>query len=291
MTAVPGDPIPVGARFTDAAALAPGPVLVTVPHMDDEALGCGGLLAALPDKSQVTVVYLTSGRGSESLSMPGVRVDTSIDMGAIRRRESLDALARLGLAEEQAVFLDVPDYGVARDRARVRARLADLMASRRPATVLTPFRYDRHTDHVALSRIVRELLGAGNERTALLEYFVYYRWKLLPSGDVRRYIRPAQLAAFDPGASASAKREALACFTSQTTNYFPWQTRPVLSAELLDEVCAGPEIYLRAAPRARDAELFTLPPAVLRAVHTLEPWLKRNKDRLRFLCSRRAKPA
>jgi hypothetical protein len=43
--------------------------------------------------------------------------------------------------------------------------------------------------------------------------------------------------------------------------------------------------------RARDAELFTLPPAVIRTVHRLEPWLKRNKDRLRFLCSRRAKPA
>lgn len=286
-----GNPIPVGARFTDAAALAPGPVLVTVPHMDDEVLGCGGLLAALPDKHQVTVVYLTSGRGSENLAMPGVRVDASIDMGAVRRRESLNALARLGLAEDQAVFLDVPDYGVARDRARVRARLADLIASRRPATVLTPFRYDRHTDHVALSRIVRELLGARSEPAHLLEYFVYYRWKMLPAGDVRRYIRPAQLVAFDPGPAAAAKREALACFTSQITNYFPWQTRPVLSAELLDEVCAGPEIYLRAPPRAHDAELYTLPPAVIHAVHTLEPWLKRNKDRLRFLCARRTKRA
>ena len=260
-----------------------GTVLVTVPHMDDEILGCGGALAGLPDKRRVHLLYATSGRGSENLAMPGIRVSTAIDMGAIRKQESLAALACLGIPPEQAHFLDIPDYQVRAYASRVRAEFTRLLEAVKPDWVLTPFRYDRHRDHVALSRIVRARLAELRPAPGLLEYFVYYRWRLLRAGDVRCYCRPEYLVGVDTAPQRALKRQALAAFTSQTTMYFPWQTRPVLSAELLDEVAQGPEWFLRAAPAAPDRTLFTLPPAGLRMCHTVEPWLKRRKDQTLFL--------
>jgi len=51
-----------------------------------------------------------------------------------------------------------------------------------------------------------------------------------------------------PGPDAQLKRRALECHRSQTTRYFDWQTRPILTAELVDRVCAEPETFLVQEP-------------------------------------------
>ena len=283
--------------MNDAAPseLLSGTFLVAAPHFDDEVLGCGGLLAMLPDKARIHVVYATSGTGSENLLMPGVRVDPALDMGRIRREESLAALHALGVPPETATFLGVRDYAVLQNADRVRAALAALVDRIKPDWVLAPFRLDRHTDHVALNRIVRSVLTARGESPPLspagraprlLEYFIYYRWKLLPGGDVRAVCRPAYKFAFDISGVRDVKRRALACFASQTTRYQAWQTRPVLSEELLDELSNGPEIYLYPPAGMPDAALFTVGLTRLRLIHWLEPRLKVKKDRLLFLLRR-----
>jgi LmbE family N-acetylglucosaminyl deacetylase len=275
------------AQLVRAADLLHGTVLVTVPHFDDEALACGGTLAGLADKSKVHVVYATSGRGSENLSLPGVKADPALDMGEIRRKESLAALEKLGIPPGNARFLGVREYTVAAHAGEIRAKLYAILDEVKPDFVLTPFRYDRHTDHVALSRVTRSL--AQERNTPVLEYFVYYRWKMLASGDVRACIRPEHLVSVDIRAQSSLKRESLNCFTSQTTLFHPWQVRPVLSAELIDEVSAGPECFVRAAAEAGDSELFTISPFWIRAVHAIEPVLKRKKDQIGFMLRSRKK--
>jgi LmbE family N-acetylglucosaminyl deacetylase len=274
-------------QLVKAADLLHGTVLVTVPHFDDEALACGGTLAGLADKSKVHVVYVTNGRGSENLSLPGVKADPTLDMGEIRRKESLAALEKLGIPPANARFLGVREYEVGRHANEVREKLGCILDELKPDFVLTPFRYDRHTDHVALSRVTRSL--AQERKTPVLEYFVYYRWKMLAAGDVRACIRPEHLVSVDIRAQSSAKRESLNCFISQTTLFHPWQVRPVLSAELIDEVSDGPECFLRAPPEAGDSDLFTISPLWIRAVHAIEPVLKRKKDQIGFLLRSRSK--
>jgi LmbE family N-acetylglucosaminyl deacetylase len=261
--------------------LIQGVVLVIVPHFDDEVLGCGGTLAGLADKSKVHLVYATNGRGAENLSMPGVKADPALDMGEIRKKESLAALATLGIPAGNARFLGVKENEVAAHADEIRRELAGILAELKPDFVLAPFRYDRHTDHVALNSIARNLLAGGG--ATLLEYFVYYRWKLLPSGDLRTTIRPGSLVSVDIGAEGKCKREALNCFTSQTTLFHPWQVRPVLSAELIDEVSAGPEFFVKAGPAAGDAEIFSISPLWIRMAHAIEPVLKRKKDQIHFM--------
>lgn len=263
----------------------PRRILALVPHYDDEVLGFGGTLAQLAGRSEVRLVYVTSGRGSENLGMPGVRVDPDRNIGEIRRRESLEALTKLGWDEECAEFFDVPDFQTGPFRAVIYERVVRLIREHAPEAVWVPFRFDRHVDHVNVSRIGREAAAATGLRD-VWEYFVYYRWRLLRGGDVRAYVRPEWLVHVDIAGVAEKKRAALERFVTQTTRYFDWQTRPVLSAELIAEVCAQPEAFLRAGI-AEDAELFSVPLTLIRCVHAVEPPLKRFLDRVRFVLARR----
>jgi hypothetical protein len=39
-----------------------GKIAIVAPHMDDEALACGGLIAKLPHKDYVHIIYATEFR-------------------------------------------------------------------------------------------------------------------------------------------------------------------------------------------------------------------------------------
>ena len=123
-------------------------------------------------------------------------------------------------------------------------------------------------------------------RAELFEYFVYYRWRMLPGRDVRRYVRADQLHAIDIEPVAARKRSALDCFKSQTTRYYPWQDRPILSQPSLDEVCRNPEVFLRHNPALAGTTVFAAARRWIRFVHAFEPTAKRSKDRFMALIRR-----
>jgi LmbE family N-acetylglucosaminyl deacetylase len=152
--------------------------------------------------------------------------------------------------------------------------------------VLIPFRYDRHPDHLAVNRSAHAALGRENSRAQLFEYFVYYRWRMLPSGDVRTYIRADQLLAVDIETVAERKRTALERFRSQTTRYYSWQDRPILSQTSLDEACRQPEVFLRHDPALAGVAVFTGARGWIRFVHAFEPMAKRRKDQVMALIRR-----
>jgi LmbE family N-acetylglucosaminyl deacetylase len=49
------------APFVDPGDVVPGTLLVLAPHLDDEALACGGTIASLPEKTRVHVAFATDG--------------------------------------------------------------------------------------------------------------------------------------------------------------------------------------------------------------------------------------
>jgi hypothetical protein len=102
----------------------------------------------------------------------------------------------------------------------------------------------------------------------------------LPKGDIRKYVNPARLHQVDIRGVAARKRAALNCHVSQTTIFFPWQHKPVLSAALLDEFCAGPEMFVRSDPNASDRDLLSISPTLVRLLDRLERLLKDSKERL-----------
>jgi LmbE family N-acetylglucosaminyl deacetylase len=148
----------------------------------------------------------------------------------------------------------------------------------RPDRILTPFRYDRHRDHIAVHRAVTASVSEA-QRVQIVEYFVYHYWRLLPRRDVRRYIRASELRQVEIADVSDRKRVALECFKSQTTRFYAWQTRPNLTASLLDSVSREPELFLISRPSLPGASVFTDSAAWIRVAHRLESPLKRVKDR------------
>jgi N-acetylglucosamine malate deacetylase 1 len=265
-------PVSVGDFFA-------GSGLIMVPHMDDEVLACGGTMALLPNKAAWHVVYATDGMGSPEPVLPW-RDKVSPDLGRIRQAEARAATALLGLPPENVHFLNLPDGRLRRHTPALRQALLQRVARLQPDHLLAPFRYDRHPDHLALNHTVMRLVQEGAFRGALTEYFVYHRWRLLPAGDVRRYVRPGLLHQIDVTAVSAQKREALDCFKSQTTCFYPWQMRPNLTPELLDEAGRAPELFLRFDATLPGTAVFQHTVPWIRIAHRLEPILKKRKDRL-----------
>lgn len=256
-----------------------GSGLVVVPHMDDEVLGCGGTLALLPDKAAWRVVYATDGMRSPEPVIPWLD-KVPPDLGAIRQEEARAALSCLGLSPENAHFLNLPEGRLRRHLPALRRALVRLMADWQPDHVLVPFRYDRHPDHLALNHVLTEMVHDGTYNGQLTEYFVYYRWRLLPAGDVRCYIRPGLLYEVNITSVSGQKRAALDCFKSQTTCFYPWQARPNLTPALLEDVSRAPELFLPHDASWPGTAVFDRAVPWIRVAHRLEPFLKKRKDRL-----------
>lgn len=268
--------------FADPVEEFEGVVVVTVPHMDDEVLACGGTIARLPHKDRIHLIYATDGSRSPAPALPGVDF-ASPDLGSRRIRESKAALTLLGVPERNLHFLCFPEARLGHCTKEFTNALAKKLRILNPDHILTPFRYDRHPDHLVVNRATTELLQRGLVRAKLAEYFVYYRWRLLPGGDIRKYIHPKHLIMIDINNVSAIKRNALACFESQTTRVYPWQDRPILPAKSLTEVCQNPELFLRYDPAFLGTRIFTNIHAWIRFVHSIETPLKRKKDKCRAL--------
>lgn len=255
-----------------------GTTLVLAPHMDDESLGCGLMLASRPDKEHLHVVFATD--GARSPARPGQTRAEATELAALRRREALAALGVLGVPANNAVFLDFEDGMLSLRLPQLQEALAGLVERLEPEWIFVPFRYDRHPDHLALRAAASAVCRRGANQPRLVEYFVYTQWRLLRSGDVRDYLSAEQLRRFEPGQLATLKRRAVECHRSQTTCHYDWQTRPILTSELLDRACAEPEYYLLHDPAREGSAVLARGRAWVPIAHRLEPALKRWKDRL-----------
>lgn len=92
-------------------------ILILAPHEDDEALGTSGLLQqAVSAGAAVRIVYLTYGDHNELAFLlyrkrPWLTPHINQNMGEIRRREAVAAMAHLGIPADHLVFLGYPDGG------------------------------------------------------------------------------------------------------------------------------------------------------------------------------------
>jgi bacillithiol biosynthesis deacetylase BshB1 len=117
-------------------------ILAVGAHPDDAEVGCGGVLIMAADVGRrVAVADLTSGEAATRGSAP-------------EREEERRAASRLmGLCARPC--LGLPDAALGTDPAH-RMAVVRLIRDLRPAVVLAPYTEDRHPDHAAAGRLVRE---------------------------------------------------------------------------------------------------------------------------------------
>ena len=156
-------------------------VLVLAPHYDDEAIGCGGLLAALAGAgARIVVLFLTDGAGGVEGAPTEDRDEQDGDeqdgdeqaegeYAARRRAESERALAVLGIRE--ARHLELPDGALSQHLDRLAGAYTQALEELEPDLVLVPGPLETTPDHRAAFAALHQVLAPlrrGDPLEALL---------------------------------------------------------------------------------------------------------------------------
>lgn len=180
-------------------------LLVLAPHIDDEVIGCGGVIGRLSRLgAEITVVYLTDGRrGNPALYeradlLPEQQKGEEERLVRERKEEARRAAAILGIGRQ--IFLNRPDGALEAD-AELISQVERLLRELRPEAVYLPFVTDRHPDHLATNRIFVGALKGGKRDFQCVGYETW--GTLYPNCLV------------DISEAVEAKRRALEQFSSQ----------------------------------------------------------------------------
>jgi len=130
-------------------------VLVFMPHPDDEAVFCSGLLKNLTtNKIPVKLITLTSGEKSTLI----FGLEPGEDLAATRRIEQKNSCEILGINDFEV--LDIPDGGLKTKEKEVKEIISEQINLYKPTQVITlePDGIYGHPDHIGLSKFVTEVV-------------------------------------------------------------------------------------------------------------------------------------
>ena len=150
--------------------------LVIAPHPDDETLGCGGAIALLRQMGyRVHVMVLSDGYETH----PHANNYSRDEFRSVRRQETEEALAVLGVSNDSVDFLNLNDLMIPGESQPgfeevvrlCRNKVSDL----KPDTILTPWRRDSHKDHQAAWQITKRTLEEEmlENEIHLVEYSIW----------------------------------------------------------------------------------------------------------------------
>ncbi|WP_261664978.1 PIG-L deacetylase family protein [Deinococcus sp. Marseille-Q6407] len=215
-----------------------GPVWVVAPHPDDEALGCGALLAALTaQQTEVWALLLTDG----GFSHPGSQAYPRERLVAARLAEWRRGLDLLGVPEERTRALGFPDGQLAEvPVATVTQAVQQAFQAAPPALVLLPWQRDPHPDHRAAWAPVRAASPAP-----VLGYSVWLTER--GAGPDWPSAAEAQALSFDTAPYAAHKAAAIAAHATQLGTITDDPGGFTLAPEMVVRAVAGPELYFHPA--------------------------------------------
>jgi len=143
-------------------------VLIIAPHPDDDVIACAGLLM---HAEAARILFVTDGERNPWPQRVKLRKLFIGDRdreawAAMRRRETLESLARLGIEGSCARFLGFPDQrlmSLARRGERAPSiAIADEIRDFAPTLIVSPSTFDAHYDHRAIAwyahQVARELV-------------------------------------------------------------------------------------------------------------------------------------
>lgn len=221
-------------RWEELARSAPAwepfdaPLLVVVPHPDDETLLTGALIARQVRAGRdVSIVSVTDGDAAYGPSDPV--------LAERRRREQDAAVEALGLSARHIERLGLPDSQVAEHEDAVAAAIADLVGP--DTVVVAPWTGDVHPDHEACGRAA--LVGAGRRASEVI-FGVFWACHRL---DPDRVEAEFDTLAIDVDEELARRLDAaLRCHASQFARD---DGQPILDEELIAPVTWSRQVFLR----------------------------------------------
>jgi len=230
-------------------------LLVFGPHPDDIEIGMGATVALHARRGdRVGLVDLTRGElGSNGT--PEERVAEAADAGAV-----LGAALRLNLA--------LPDGGLSADDGAQVDRIVRCVRAHRPRAIAMPYWDDRHPDHGAASRLLRQgIFRAGLRRVETAEE----PWR--PEWVCHYFINDGATPSFvvDVSDVYDVKRQALACHRSQFTPAGDGATATRLTSPIFAQLVESRDAQFGALAGVRYAEGFVVREPVARP-HLFKSW-------------------
>lgn len=215
--------------------------VIIAPHQDDEALGCGGLLALRSRRGhRLHIAYVTDGAQSHA----GHPTLSPAALASLRREEARQAMALLGLDPSSLTFLGARDGSLAHLEPTSAQRLVDVIASYlksiSPTEIFLPSRRDGSSEHDAAFLLVDRALAQAGLKPRILEFPIWSWWN--PSLILPEILRIRRVWRVEFRGEAGRKRAALAAYRSQMEPTAPWQ-HPLISAEFVSFFAEPEEFF------------------------------------------------
>ena len=260
---------PESLPISDIKALIAGSVsksiLVVAPHPDDETLGCGGAIALLRQLDlDVKVAVVSDGTQSH----PNSFAYPPYALKQLRERESLAALAVLGVEPAAVTFWGMPDgavpfvlhqdgmaeadavtrgHGDGEINKRIqeyRAAISSIcqyISDLTPSIIFLPWRKDPHPDHRASWQLFTTACNRLNYKPRIIEYPIW-DWDKEQRQDFPDSVNAWRL---DITKVVKLKKQAIAQYRSQISDLI--QDDPEgfrLTSEMISNFTQPWEIYL-----------------------------------------------
>lgn len=126
-------------------------VIIIAPHLDDEVLGCGGVILKHKERRDTVYVVFVANRVYGHVL---IEKDYSL-----QKQHALNARRILGY--DQAFFLDLPDERLDASVQDIIIPLEKIVTEIKPDMVYVPFRGDNNQDHRAVFDAARVVLRPG----------------------------------------------------------------------------------------------------------------------------------
>lgn len=132
-------------------------VLVFMPHPDDEAVFCSGLIKKLTS-NQIKIRGVTMTSGEKSTLVFGLK--TGDDLATVRRAEQTNSYKILGINNFE--ILDFPDGGLKLHEKEAKEYIKKQIKEFYPTHIITlePDGIYGHPDHIALSKFVSDIVSS-----------------------------------------------------------------------------------------------------------------------------------
>ncbi len=132
-----------------------GRVLILSPHLDDDVIGCGGIIKLHIQKDdQVKIVYLADGSGG----LPKNKIFTRSDrrrLAQTREKEAKEATLILGV--DEPIFWRYQDGHFSANSTTIKL-LENILSTFSPDIIYLPSFLDPHPDHLETCKIFYQVL-------------------------------------------------------------------------------------------------------------------------------------
>lgn len=140
-------------------------VVIFSPHPDDDVIGIGGIMQLMPNKKNVKIAYLTSGKGGLPDGYPS---DT-------REKEAILAIKILGYEKNNADFLNLPFYETSNkmESERDYEKIEEYLKSEKPTKVFICGDKDPNGTHEKCFDILKRTIVSMSNETSIKDIFIY----------------------------------------------------------------------------------------------------------------------